>query len=225
MGVGALLAANGLTVVLPGDAGYVSILDGVSLQVEPGEIVDVLGASGSGKTTLLRVLARVLPGATGELALEGTPSRAIDAASWRKKVALVPQKPALADASIRENLLLPWRLSARRRETPPADETLSDGLARLGVEASLDRPVSRLSVGQVARVAFLRTLLTSPRVLLLDEPDAALDDASAEALASLVKDFAEQGNAVVRARHGRSDGRGARQVRITGGRLLGEGLS
>lgn len=222
--MGALLSAKGLTAVLPGDAGYVSVLDGIALNVEEGEIVDVMGPSGSGKSTLLRALARLLPGATGELRLGGVLTSAMTPGQWRRAVALVPQKPTLLEGTIRENLALPWTFGIRRREAPPSDGDMSAGLARLGVEAALDRPADRLSVGQVARVALLRTVLTSPRVLLLDEPDAALDEVSADAVAAITADFAEQGGAVVRVRHRAGTDDGARRVRIFAGRLAEESV-
>jgi putative ABC transport system ATP-binding protein len=222
LGVGALLSARRLTAVLPGDIGSVGVLDGIALDVAVGEIVDVTGPSGSGKSTLLRALARLLPGATGELVLDGVSARTIAPADWRTKVALVPQKPVLVGGTIRENLLLPWTFAVRVGDVAPDDEAMSDGLARLGVEAALDRPADRLSVGQIARVALLRTLLTSPRVLLLDEPDAALDEASAGAVTAMTAEFAESGNAVVRVRHRAGADGGSRRVRISAGRLAEE---
>lgn len=222
----ALLEARGLTAVLRGDAGDVRVLDGVSLSVAPGEVVDVTGPSGSGKSTLLRALAQLLPGASGSLALEGSLAENIPPAIWRREVSLLPQKPVMVAGDVRDNLTLPWRLAVRKTsEKPPADDALADALARLGVEAALDRDATRLSVGQVARVAFLRTLLTAPRVLLLDEPDAALDDASADAVAAETAAFAADGGAVVRVRHHRPDGVASRRLRLERGYLTPEELA
>ena len=86
----------------------------------------------------------------------------------------------------------------------PTTRGLAEGLARLGVDAALDRDASRLSVGQAARVAFLRTLLTDPTVLLLDEPDAALDDVAADAVAEMTAEFARRGQLVEELRGGRA---------------------
>jgi putative ABC transport system ATP-binding protein len=217
-----LLQARDLTVALPGDAGDVRILDGVNLDVGAGEIVDVSGPSGSGKSTLLRALARLLPGASGSLSLEGASAESLLPCEWRSAVALVPQKPTLIAGTVRESLLLPWSLDVHRRAQTPGEHQLVDGLLRLGVEVVLDRDASRLSVGQVARIAFLRTLLTTPRVLLLDEPDAALDDLSADAVSALTAEFAADGGAVVRVRHHRPDGLPARRMRLEHGSLFAE---
>jgi putative ABC transport system ATP-binding protein len=222
--VATLLQARDLIVALPGDAGDVRVLDGVNLDVRAGEIVDVSGPSGSGKSTLLRALARLLPDASGSLALGGASAESIVPSEWRSAVALVPQKPTLIAGTVRESLLLPWSLDVRRRAQAPGEGQLVDGLLRLGVEVVLDRDASRLSVGQVARIAFLRTLLTAPRVLLLDEPDAALDDVSADAVSALTGEFAAHGGAVVRVRHHRPDGLPARRMRLEHGSLAAEGV-
>jgi putative ABC transport system ATP-binding protein len=140
----------------------------------------------------------------------------------RSAVALVAQRPTLVAGSVRESLLLPWSFGVRRHAEVPSEDLLVEGLLRLGVEVVLDRDASRLSVGQVARIAFLRTLLTAPRVLLLDEPDAALDDASADVVSALTAEFAESGGAVVRVRHHRPDGLSARRMRLEHGSLFAE---
>jgi putative ABC transport system ATP-binding protein len=215
-----LLFATDVSVTLRGDSGDVRVLNAVSLDVSAGEIVDITGPSGSGKTTLALALARLLPGATGRLKLAGTPAEQIAAPQWRAAVALLPQKPAVIDGSVRDNLLLPWRLKVRAAERPPDDAALEAQLAAVGLsDIALTRDVARLSVGQLARVALCRTLLTSPRVLLLDEPDAALDDASAKAVARTSREFADGGGSVVRVRHRASDGLASRRLLMRDGQL------
>jgi putative ABC transport system ATP-binding protein len=219
-----LLEARRLRAVLPGDGGDVSVLDSVSLAVDAGEIVDVVGPSGSGKSTLLRALAQLLPGATGELFVAGSPASDIGPARWRARVALLPQKPIMISGTVRDNLVYPWSLGVRQGEERPDDRRLAESLARLGVDVALERDATRLSVGQAARVAFLRTVLTDPTVLLLDEPDAALDDVATEAVATMTAEFVTSragrgGGAVVRVRHHRPDGIASRRLRLEGGRL------
>jgi putative ABC transport system ATP-binding protein len=215
-----LLSARDLSAVVEGDAGPIRVLDGISLDVAAGEILDVTGPSGAGKTTLVLALARLLPGATGSLTLAGAPAAEITPQRWRAAVALLPQKPAIAPGTLRDNLLLPWKLKVRAAETPPAEPQLLAQLAAVGLgELALERDAARLSVGQQARVALCRTLLTCPRALLLDEPDAALDDASADAVAVIARRFAADGGAVVRVRHRSSDGLAARRLRLDAGRL------
>lgn len=220
-----LLEARDLRVVRTGDAGPLKVLDGASLSLERGEVVDVSGPSGSGKTTLVRALALMLPDATGELLLDGRPATEVGARVWRSRVALLPQKPVIFPGTVRENLLVPWRLKVRHDATPPAEDELREKLDSFGLnDVALDRDAAKLSVGQAARVAMARIGLTRPDVLLLDEPDASLDESSAAMVAALTVRFAKTG-AVVRIRHHRPDGVATRRERLVAGRLHGVGDS
>lgn len=218
-----LLEARDLTAVLPGDAGPLSVLDGLSLGLSAGEVVDVAGPSGCGKTTLLRALARLLPNVTGALALDGAASTDFAPERWRSLVALLPQKPAIVCGDVATNLMLPWQLNEHRDEDKPSSPVLRAALDSVALhDVALERDAARLSVGQQARVALVRVVLTSPRVLLLDEPDAALDHASAEALAMVLRDFTSHGGGVIRARHRAGDGLASRRLLLSGGHLSEE---
>jgi putative ABC transport system ATP-binding protein len=214
-----LLRAEGLTATLPGDTGDIKVLDGVGFELAAGEIVDVVGPSGSGKTTLLRALARLLPEAGGELSLDGVSAHDIVASVWRERVALLPQKPAIVDGTIAENLLLPWTLKVRQGQPGPDADALASAISSVDLDIALSRDASRLSVGQSARVALLRVLLTRPSVLLLDEPDAALDAVSAQSVAELIGQFAQAGGGVLRVRHHIADGLATRRLHLERGVL------
>jgi UDP-glucose/iron transport system ATP-binding protein len=215
-----LLEARDLRVTLPGDAGPVAVLDGISLTLASGEVVDVIGPSGSGKSTLLRALSRLLPGVHGTLLLDGEPAETIEPHAWRCRVTLLPQKAAIVQGTVRDNLVLPWRLKARARVQAPADAELRAALDRVNLDdVDLDRDADRLSVGQAARIALTRVVLTAPEVLLLDEPDANLDNASAEQVRQMTEAFAARGGGVVRVRHQRSDQLAARRLHLEGGKL------
>lgn len=197
-----------------------TVLDGVHLSLEPGQLVDLVGPSGSGKTTLLRALARLLPGVQGTLVLAGAAAEHVVPGEWRRHVALSPQRASLRAGSVRDNLTLPWRYKIRTGETPPTDALLREALDGVGLDdIDLDRDAARLSVGQAARVALLRVTLTTPDVLLLDEPDANLDDVSAEQVRAITERFVNGGGACVRVRHLRSDDLAARRLRLEAGRL------
>lgn len=215
----ALLEARGLTIAAPGDASTRLAAD-VSFVLGAGEVVDVGGPSGSGKTAFLRALARLMPGAAGVLRLEGRPAEEIDAAHWRCSVAMLPQKPAIVDGTVGENLLLPWTLKVRHAQAVPSASDLAAALDSVGLgEIAADRDAARLSVGQQSRVALLRVLLTEPRVLLLDEVDAALDDVSADAVRTRLRSFASDGGGIVRVRHRADDGLAQRRLRLSSGNL------
>jgi putative ABC transport system ATP-binding protein len=218
-----VLEARNLVVNRRGDVASLRVLDGLDLSIAGGTLTDVVGQSGAGKTTLLLALARLLPGVEGSLALRGEPASTIDPRIWRVRVAYLPQRSALLPGTVGENLTLPWRLKVRAAGERPTDEALRAALDRVHLaDIALDRDVSRLSEGQAARVALLRTVLTRPALLLLDEPDAALDDKSAEQVGLLTREFVDAGGAVVRVRHLRSDGHAERRLRLRDGVLTEE---
>jgi len=207
-------------VVLTGDDGPFRAVDDVSLSLKRGEILDITGPSGSGKSTLLHALGRQSATFEGALYLREQSYLSFTPQRWRRLVALVQQKPVLVEGTVAENLLLPWTFRSFAKESPPTDEVLLEALASAHLEdIALDRPIDRLSVGQQARVAFLRTLLTDPDVLLLDEADAALDDVSAVAIGEMTSAFVAQGKAAIRVRHREDDGRADTRLVLTGGRI------
>jgi putative ABC transport system ATP-binding protein len=215
-----LLSAEELTYTAHPDTGPLIVLDAISLDLAAGEIVDVRGASGAGKTTLLRALAWLLPHASGMLSLSGRLATEMEPTQWRRHVTLLPQVTSLFAGSVRDNLLIPWNLKVRAHDSVPSDSALARSMAEVGLaEVALDRDASQLSVGQAARVALLRVVLTGPEVLLLDEPDANLDDDSAAQVAALIERFASAGGAVLRVRHQRDDDSATRTLQLQDGRL------
>lgn len=226
-----LLEAYDLSVDLPAEKGFVHVLDGTSLILREGEVADLVGPSGSGKSTLLRALARLMPRVRGRIAFRGEPAESIAATTWRTKVALLPQRPSVVAGTVGDNLMLPWRFKVRSGNSRPSDEQMRECLDGLGLgEIGLDRDAARLSVGQQARVAFARTLLTAPDVLLLDEAEAALDDVSAEAITGAVRAFmsgpgggAPPSRCVLRVRHRAADGLAHRRLTLEHGRLEEDG--
>jgi len=155
-------------------------LAGVSVRIEPGQTLAVLGGNGAGKTTLLRVLA-------GLLRPHGGSARVLDAdlpgERWKLpgKVGYLGHEPLLyRDLSGRENL----RYHARLHDVP--ESRVATVLGQVGMERRADDPVRELSRGMVQRVAVARAVLHEPPLLLLDEPRANLDPAAAELLEPLI---------------------------------------
>lgn len=197
-----------------------SLFGDVSFALREGTVYDLVGPSGAGKSTLLRACALMMARDAGELYLDGEPSSGFKPCEWRRRVCLVPQKPSLVAGTVRDNLLLPWRLKVRAGEAPPADDALRE-LVRYAEldDVGLDRDVSQLSGGQQARVALLRAFATRPAVLLLDEVDAALDDESACAVGRLTKALVGTCMTCLRIRHRAADGFASGTFALRGGAL------
>ena len=175
------------------------VFDGFAASFESGRLTAVTGPSGSGKTTLLLLLAGLdLPDA-GEIEICGKPLNGLDRARRaelrRKLIALVAQQPGLIPfLSARENVEL---IAAVREQSADGDV-----LGAVGLAERADQRVSRLSAGEQVRVAVARALAAQPRLLLVDEPTARLDQANARTLAVLLSTLArETGAAVVCATH------------------------
>ena len=141
-------------------------LAAVDLRVAPGDFLSILGPSGCGKSTLLRIAAGLATASSGELRI---------AAALSGRIGFVFQEPTLMPwATVRDNVYLPLRLRGEKRGSaaPRIDETL----AAVGLEGFADAYPRELSGGMRMRVSIARALVTRPRLLLLDEPFAALDE-------------------------------------------------
>jgi NitT/TauT family transport system ATP-binding protein len=157
-------------------SGAVDALDEVELEVSDGELVTVVGRSGCGKSTLLRILAGLVPASTGAVSIAGEP---VDGP--RRDVALMFQRSALLPwRSVLENVLLPVDVVGGDRTT--ARREAYELLELTGLrEFERARPYE-LSGGMQQRAALCRALISRPRVLLMDEPFAALDALTREEL-------------------------------------------
>ncbi|MFQ3623403.1 MAG: ABC transporter ATP-binding protein [Acetobacteraceae bacterium] len=152
--------------------GNVIALDGVSLSVDPGEVVALLGPSGCGKTTLLRTVAGFVRQSSGAVMIDGR--RVDDLPPNRRDVGIVFQNYALfPHMSVAENVGYGLRARGQRGET--VTRRVSELLELVQLGPLRDRRPAQLSGGQQQRVALARALAIGPRILLLDEPFAALD--------------------------------------------------
>ena len=184
------LHARGVGVTLAGRR----VLDGADLSAPPGTVTALLAPSGAGKSTLLRACVRLIERDAGAIALDGTDIRALDAPALRRRVGLVAQAPAMLPGSVAGNL--------RHGVTDLDDAALHEALAAAGLDASFAaREARALSGGERARVALARALTRDPRVLLLDEPTAALDADSAARVGATLRGLAERGLGVCVATH------------------------
>jgi ABC-type sugar transport system ATPase subunit len=183
------------------DFGPTRALSRVTADIAPGEIVGLLGHNGAGKSTLFNVLAGVIKATSGSFLLDGdeVPADINPRDVAALGIAILHQEPALAaNLTVFENLWLaqsPERGVDKRRAA-------EDALARVGAELDLDLPVASLSLGQRQLVGLARGLLgRDMRVLLLDEPTAALGKHETEALHRLIRRFADEGVTVIYVSH------------------------
>ena len=182
----------------------VQALKDVSFSVEKGEFIAVMGESGSGKTTLLNILAALDRSDSGDVLLEGKSLSGIAekelAAFRRDNLGFVFQDFNLLDTfSVRDNILLP--LVLKRTGIKQMQERLAAAAGQLGLTELLDKYPYELSGGQKQRTAVGRAIITSPALLLADEPTGALDSHQAQRLMELFCRLNGGGQTVIMVTH------------------------
>ena len=186
--------------------GPATLLDGVSLEARPGEVLAVVGPNGAGKTTALRALSGEAAPSAGAATLDGAPLAGLEARALARRRAVMPQASTLPfDFSVLEVVLLG---RTPHRATRAADlEAAHRALVEAGVEAFAGRRYPTLSGGEQQRVHLARALaqLDGPadaaRYLLLDEPTSALDLAHQHAVLRTARRRAAEGVGVVAVLH------------------------
>ena len=213
--------------------GHVSltVLQGVSLQVEPGRFVAITGPSGAGKSTLLHLLAGLDTPSSGEVFWERQPlSRMSDiqrAAFRNRTVGVVFQfYHLLQELTALENVMLPGLVHGRRRRKDLHDRALIL-LEQVGLRQRAAHKPSQLSGGELQRVAIARALLNEPRVLCCDEPTGNLDSKTgAEVTALLIRLHQQQRASLVVVTHETElAGRADAMVVLRDGRIVEESRS
>ncbi len=188
--------------------GAVSALTDIDLEVYAGEVVALVGDNGAGKSTLVKVLAGVHRPDTGEIRFEGRPVTVTDpSASLALGIATVFQDLALCEnLDVVANLFLGQELSPLRLDEVHMEtrswELLNELSARI---PSLRTPVASLSGGQRQTVAIARSLLVDPKVIILDEPTAALGVAQTAEVLDLIERVRDRGLGVVMISHNMED--------------------
>ncbi len=192
------LELDGVTVQFGG----VTALDDVSFSVAPGEIVGLIGPNGAGKTTLLDVATGFTKPTQGSLTLDGVPVNGWSAVR-RARAGLVRswQAVELFEAmSVRENLLVAtdrnqarhYFLDLLRPGRPRTSAAMDEMIEQFGLEEYLERRPSALSQGLTRLVGIARAVAAEPRLLLLDEPAAGLDQAESTELATAIRGIADR---------------------------------
>ncbi|MBD2899159.1 ATP-binding cassette domain-containing protein [Spirillospora sp. NPDC000708] len=201
---GALLSLRGISKSF----GAVAALTGVDLDVAAGEVVALVGDNGAGKSTLVKVLSGVHPPDAGTITFE---SREVSvpspAAAQQLGIATVFQDLALCEnLNVIENLFLGRELRALRLDEVAMEVRSRELLRQLSAKIpSVEAPVAALSGGQRQTVAIARSLLGDPKVIILDEPTAALGVAQTAEVLNLIERLRERGLGVIMISHNMAD--------------------
>ena len=170
----------------------------ISIRVEKGQILLIAGASGCGKTTLARCINGLIPRAykgeiTGKILLNGQITTSWPLAKISQSVGTVLQDPERQILGIRVRNEVAFGLENLSLPRPEIIRRIDEALARLNISALRDRETFNLSGGEKQKVALAGVLAMRPNILLLDEPLASLDPASAEETLAIVRQLADEG--------------------------------
>ena len=176
----------------------VKALDNVSLSVEPGEFVAIIGPSGSGKSTLLHILGGVDVPTSGSVVINGVDISNLDETALaifrRRQIGLIYQFYNLIPIlTVKENLTLPLLLDGRK----PDERVVDDLLKTLGLTERVNHLPNQLSGGQQQRVSIGRALINNPALMLADEPTGNLDSENSREIVSLLRKFNKENNQTV----------------------------
>lgn len=188
------------------NGGAVSVLQGLSFSIRPGQKVALIGPSGAGKSTITRLLQRYMDPEGGAIRVNGHDLKLVDLRSWRRLVGYIPQMPRVFDGTLRDNLL--YSLSPEVRKTITDEEIWKimrllriDFGARLthGLDTRVGRNGMKLSGGEAQRVMIGASALKRPRFMIIDEATSSLDAENQAAVQAGIDQLlaAEEASAII----------------------------
>ena len=171
------------------------VLRDISLSVEKGEVLSIIGASGSGKSTMLRCINLLEAPTAGQILYHGKDitSRDFDLAKYRTKVGMVFQSFNLFNNMTALNNCVTGQMSVLKRSRREAEEVAMKYLTKVGMAPYIHAKPAQLSGGQKQRVAIARALAMEPEVLLFDEPTSALDPQMVGEVLNVMRELAQEG--------------------------------
>lgn len=165
------------------------ILHDVDWQIPAGAHIILTGPSGGGKSTLLRIIAAMISKTSGTLIFDGQPIESYDPIMYRRQVSYCFQQPTLFGETVADNLAFPYQIRKQVTDTQRVVTALNNvGLS----ERTLHQPIIELSGGERQRVALIRNILFLPKVLLLDEVTAGLDENNKQIVHAWLRQLNEQ---------------------------------
>jgi ATP-binding cassette subfamily B protein len=223
---GGRIEVRAATLSYDGDGGGPPALDGVTLDVSPGETLAIVGPTGSGKTTLVAAVARLYDLSGGSIAIDGVDVRRLDTGDLRRAVAMVPDDGFLFSATVRDNIAYARpdatqdevELAAQRAQIHEFVKSLPEGYDTMVGERGLT-----LSGGQRQRVAIARALIADPRVLVLDDATASVDATTEREIKRALREVMEGRTTLVIAHRLSTISLADRIIVMEGGRITAEG--
>lgn len=174
------------------------VLRGVSFQVQPGRILGVCGSNGAGKTTLINIVASILPADQGQITLMDTPIE--HKADYRRSIGYIPQNIALSPhLTVYQNLEF-WA-AVRGLRGPALRSAIETAAVQANVVAFLKKPVGRCSGGMARRANLAAGIIGNPRLILLDEPTAGIDEENRDYILQTLRSLRDQGSIVLMVNH------------------------
>lgn len=165
------------------------ILHDIDWQIPAGAHITLTGPSGDGKSTLLRIIASMIYKTSGTLIFDGQPIESYDPIMYRRQVSYCFQQPTLFGETVADNLAFPYQIRKQVMDTQRVVTALNNvGLS----ERTLHQPIIELSGGERQRVALIRNILFLPKVLLLDEVTAGLDENNKQIVHAWLRQLNEQ---------------------------------
>lgn len=175
-----------------------SIIRDVSLSVNQGDYITIVGPSGSGKSTLLKLCSDLISPTSGTITYDGRPLMAIDPESYRKEVGYCFQRPYLFAKTVRRNILFPYDIRGMKPDMERIKYLF--GLLHMPMEY-LERRNDELSGGEMQRICLIRSLIFEPKVLLLDEVTSALDSVNTSIVEQVIDELHNKGMTIVSITH------------------------
>lgn len=195
-----------------------TILKDISLKVEEGDFISIVGASGSGKSTLLKLLSHLISPTGGEILYRGRNMMSYDPVMLRREISYCVQSGALFGRTAQDNLAFPYEIRGLEMDM----EAVAGLLSKFGLEQDvLKKDNSSLSGGEKQRVALARTLLFNPAAVLLDEVTSALDQENTFIVEGVISELNNRGTTVLWITHSFDQSRrlGNKLLTVEGGEI------
>ncbi|MEE1621368.1 ABC transporter ATP-binding protein [Zafaria sp. J156] len=209
--------------------GSTPVLDGVDLEILPGETMALVGTTGSGKSTLLQLVPRLYEATGGQILLDGVDVRRYDVEALRTAIAVAFEDTTLFSSSIRDNVLLGARPSPGQSPDDALAEALETAQAGFvhslpdGVDTLIGEEGLSLSGGQRQRIALARAIAAKPRLLVLDDPLSALDVKTEEAVTERLREVLARTSTLIVAHRPSTVMLADRVALLDGGRIIDVG--